>query len=114
MIEHDDDGIPEAIRRLVDSLEKGLGWVASEANDEALWEAVREELGDTLYAEWRLGTMVGDRPDQAFFVRCDRTTMTQEDLDNGRLVVIIGVAPLRPAEFLILRIGQWTRDRRDP
>ena len=114
MTVRDDDRVPEAIRALVDSLEKGLEWVACEANDEALWEAVREELTDALYAEWRLGTMVGDRPEQAFFVRCDRTTMTQEDIDNGRLVAVIGMSPLRPAEFVIVRIGQWTRDRRDP
>ena len=45
-------------------------------------------------------------------MRCDRTTMTQNDLDNGRLVCLIGVAPLRPAEFVIFRIGQWTADRK--
>ena len=53
-------------------------------------------------------TCVGDRPEEAFFVRCDATTMTQNDLDNGRLVVEIGLATVRPAEFVILRIGQWT------
>ncbi len=114
MFVRDDDQVPPAVQGLVDSLEKGLEWVAYEAHDEALWEAVREDLADALYTEWCLGTMVGDRPEDAFFVRCDRTTMTQEDIDNGRLVVEIGVAPLRPAEFVILRIGHWTRDRRDP
>jgi phage tail sheath protein FI len=57
--------------------------------------------------------LLGDRPDKAFFVRCDRTTMTQNDLDNGRLVCLVGVAPLKPAEFVIFRIGQWTADRED-
>ncbi len=50
------------------------------------------------------------QPAEAFFVRCDATTMTQSDLDNGRLVVLIGVAPTKPAEFVIFRIGQWTAD----
>ena len=50
------------------------------------------------------------KPEEAFFVRCDRTTMTQNDLDNGRLICLIGVAPTKPAEFVIFRIGQWTAD----
>ena len=48
--------------------------------------------------------------EEAFFVRCDRSTMTQNDLDNGRLICLIGVAPLKPAEFVVFRIGQWTVD----
>ena len=50
----------------------------------------------------------GDKPEEAFFVRCDRSTMTQNDLDNGRLICLIGVAAVKPAEFVIFRIGQWT------
>jgi phage tail sheath protein FI len=53
---------------------------------------------------------MGTKPEEAFFVKCDRTTMTQSDLDNGRLVCLIGIAPIRPAEFVIIRIGQWTAD----
>ena len=53
----------------------------------------------------------GDKPEEAYFVRCDRTTMTQNDLDNGRLICLIGVAPTKPAEFVIFRIGQWTGRR---
>ena len=58
------------------------------------------------------GALLGDKPEKAFFVRCDRSTMTQNDLDNGRLVCLIGVAPLRPAEFVIFRVGQWTADQK--
>ena len=58
-----------------------------------------------------LGALLGDKPETAYFVKCDRTTMTQNDLDNGRMVCLIGVAPLYPAEFVIFRIGQWTADR---
>ena len=59
-----------------------------------------------------MGALLGDKPEAAYFVKCDRSTMTQNDLDNGRLVVLVGVAALRPAEFVIFRIGQWTSDRR--
>jgi phage tail sheath protein FI len=55
----------------------------------------------------------GDKPEKAYFVKCDRSMMTQNDLDNGRLICLIGVAPLRAAEFVIFRIGQWTADRKD-
>jgi phage tail sheath protein FI len=83
-----------------------------EPNGEQLWANVRSTISDFLLNEWQQGALLGDRPEKAFFVRCDRSTMTQNDLDNGRLVCLIGVAPLRPAEFVIFRIGQWTADRR--
>ena len=53
---------------------------------------------------------MGRSPEEAYFVRCDRTTMSQGDLDNGRLVRLIGVAPTKPAEYVVFRIGQWTAD----
>lgn len=56
--------------------------------------------------------LLGEKPEKAYFVRCDRSTMRQNDVDNGRLVVLIGVAPLRPTEFVIFRIGQWTADHK--
>ena len=52
--------------------------------------------------------LYGAKKEQAFFVRCDNTTMTQADIDNGRLIAIIGIAPVEPAEFVIFRIGQWS------
>ena len=67
---------------------------------------------DFLYNEWISGALLGAKPEEAFFVRCDRTTMTQNDLDNGRLICLIGVAPIKPAEFVIFRIGQKTADAR--
>jgi len=54
--------------------------------------------------------LMGTAPEEAYFVRCDRSTMTQNDIDNGRLICLIGVAPVKPAEFVIFRIGQWTAD----
>jgi phage tail sheath protein FI len=90
------------------SIARGLAWVASECNGEPLWARVREEVGSFLFAQWQEGRLQGRAPDEAFFVRCDRTTMTQQDLDEGRLVCMIGVATLRPADFVIFRIGQFS------
>lgn len=94
------------------SIDKGTQWAVFEPNGEQLWANVRRTIEDFLLNEWQSGALLGDKPDKAFFVRCDRTTMSQNDLDNGRLVCLVGVAPLKPAEFVIFRIGQWTGDRR--
>lgn len=94
------------------SIDRGTQWAVFEPNGEALWAKVRRAVDDFLLNEWRSGALQGDKPDKAFFVRCDRSTMDQNDLDNGRLVCLVGVAPLRPAEFVIFRIGQWTADAR--
>jgi phage tail sheath protein FI len=100
------------IRRLLVHLEHsiylGLQWVLFEPNGERLWASVHRAVVDFLFVEWREGALRGERPEEAFFVRCDRTTMTQDDLDNGRLIVEIGLAPVSPAEFVVFRIGQWT------
>ena len=90
------------------SIARGLTWVASECNGEPLWARVREAVGTFLMTQWQDGRLPGSRPNEAFFVRCDRSTMTQQDLDEGRLVCMIGVATLRPAEFVIFRIGRLT------
>jgi phage tail-like protein len=102
------------------SIDRGTQWVVFEPNGEALWADVRRTIEDFLLNEWQSGALLGAKPEEAFFVRCDRSTMTQDDLDNGRLICVIGIAPLRPAEFVIFRIGQWTaahkpwRRRRPP
>jgi phage tail sheath protein FI len=57
---------------------------------------------------WRSGALMGTTQEEAFFVKCDRTTMTQDDIDNGRLICLIGIAPVKPAEFVIFRISQKT------
>lgn len=92
------------------SIEVGTQWAVFENNGPVLWENVARTIEDFLYNEWQQNHLLGATPDQAYFVRCDRSTMTQNDLDNGRLVCVIGVAPLRPAEFVIFRIGQKTAD----
>lgn len=92
------------------SIDRGTQWAVFEPNGEMLWANVRGTIADFLYNEWRNGALLGAKPEQAFFVRCDRTTMTQNDLDNGRLICLVGVAVIKPAEFVIFRIGQKTAD----
>jgi phage tail sheath protein FI len=94
------------------SVERGTQWVVFSNNSEPLWANVQRTVEDFLFNEWKSARLMGERPAEAYFVRCDRSTMTQNDIDNGRLVCLIGVAPVRPAEFVIFRIGQWTADRR--
>ena len=94
------------------SIDKSTQWAVFEPNNEALWANIRQTISDFLLTTWRTGALMGTKPEEAFFVRCDRTTMTQNDLDNGRLICLIGVAPTYPAEFVIFRIGQWTADAR--
>jgi uncharacterized protein len=94
------------------SIDKGTQWAVFEPNGEKLWANVRRTIEDFLLNEWQNGALLGEKPEKAYFVKCDRSTMTQNDLDNGRLICQVGVAPLRPAEFVIFRIGQWTADRK--
>jgi phage tail sheath protein FI len=105
------------IRRLFifieNSIDKGTKWVVFEANNERLWESLRQNVSDFLLSLWQQGSLSGNKDEEAFFVKCDRTTMSQDDLDQGRLICLIGVAPLKPAEFVIFRVGQWTADRKD-
>jgi phage tail sheath protein FI len=99
------------VRRLFNYLEKsideGTQWVVFEPNNEKLWARVRATITQFLMRVWHDGALMGTKPEEAFFVKCDRTTMSLDDIDNGRLVCIIGVAPLKPAEFYIFRFAQW-------
>jgi phage tail sheath protein FI len=89
------------------SIEKGTQWVVFEPNNEKLWARVVATITQFLVGVWRDGALMGTKPEEAFFVKCDRSTMTQDDIDNGRLICIIGIAPVKPAEFVIFRIAQW-------
>ncbi|MGA5565698.1 phage tail sheath family protein [Streptomyces platensis] len=95
---------------LEESIDEGTQWVVFEPNDEALWALVRQTVTNFLTTVWRSGALAGTTADEAFFVACDRTTMTEDDLANGRLICVIGVAPVFPAEFVIFRIQQKTRE----
>jgi hypothetical protein len=100
------------VRRLFlfieESIDEGTQWVVFEPNNEKLWARVRDTVTNFLTTVWRDGALMGTTPEEAFFVKCDRSTMTQDDIDNGRLIVVVGVAPTKPAEFVIIRIAQWT------
>ncbi len=102
-----------SVRRLMifveQSLLSGLQWMVFEPNGEPLWAAVRLSVEGFLLGIWKAGALKGETPQQAFFVRCDETTMTQGDLDVGRLIMIVGMAPVRPAEFVIVQIAQLIR-----
>jgi phage tail sheath protein FI len=112
VITSDPDWIYVNVRRLMifleQSMDLGLQWVVFELNAEPLWARVKRTITNFLTTAWRNGALEGTKPEEAFFVKCDATTMTQDDIDNGRLIVVIGVAPVRPAEFVIIRIGLWT------
>jgi phage tail sheath protein FI len=89
------------------SIEKGTQWVVFEPNNERLWARVIATITQFLTGVWKDGALMGTKPEEAFFVKCDRSTMTQDDIDNGRLICVIGIAPVKPAEFVIFRIAQW-------
>jgi uncharacterized protein len=109
----DHDALSRAsVRRLLayieESIKHGTRWIVFERNDPALWITLNAVIRNFLAAEWQRGALVGSTADHAFFVRCDRTTMTQDDIDSGRCIAIVGVAPIRPAEFVVLRFTAQT------
>jgi phage tail sheath protein FI len=102
------------VRRLFlmveESIDEGTQWVVFEPNDEPLWARVRQSVSNFLLGVWRDGALAGATPDEAFYVICDMTTMTPTDLENGILICEIGIAPVFPAEFVVFRIQQKTRE----
>jgi Bacteriophage tail sheath protein len=100
------------VRRLAlfieESLYRGIQWAVFEPNDEPSWAKLRTQIAVFLDALFRAGALQGRRADEAYFVRCGRETMSQNDLDSGLVRIVIGFAPLKPAEFVDITIGQWT------
>ncbi len=100
------------VRRLFifieESIKRNTNWVVFEPNDENLWSRVQRTIENFLETTWRNGALMGSTSGEAYFVKVDRTTMSQDDIDNGRLICVIGVAPVKPAEFVIFRITQKT------
>ncbi len=97
--------VRRTVLTLEESLEQGLAWVALEPVAEALWGQVRSCVEDFLWPWWHHGALAGSKVGEAFFVRCDRSTTTASDLAEGRLVLLVGLALLRPAEFVVLRLA---------
>jgi phage tail sheath protein FI len=98
------------VRRLFTFIEKSVDrstqWAVFEPNNERLWSRIKASLTQFLTTVWQSGALMGTTPEESFFVRVDRTTMTQNDIDNGRLIVVVGIAPTKPAEFVIFRFAQ--------
>jgi phage tail sheath protein FI len=92
------------------SISEGTQWVVFEPNDDRLWARVIDTIRLFLRGQWRGGALLGRTEQEAFFITCDRTTMSQDDILNGRLICEIGIAPVRPAEFVIFRIFQNTAE----
>jgi uncharacterized protein len=86
---------------------KYVSWAVFEPNNEPLWRSIRAAVSDFLLDQWQRGAVLGATAAEAFFVRCDRTTMTDADLAAGRLVVVVGVAPLKPAEFVVIELQRF-------
>lgn len=100
------------VRRLFNYLEEsiliGTQWVVFEPNDDRLWASIRRNISAFLHEAWRDGALFGRTPDEAFYVKCDRDNNPQESIDLGRVVCEIGVAPVKPAEFVIFRLSQFS------
>ncbi|MDH6219236.1 phage tail sheath subtilisin-like domain-containing protein [Streptomyces pseudovenezuelae] len=100
------------IRRYFNYLEEsiliGTQWVVFEPNDHALWARIRRNISAFLVNEWRSGALFGQRPEEAYYVKCDEETNPPESVDVGRVVCEIGIAPVKPAEFVIFRLAQFS------
>ena len=102
------------VRRLFiyieESIKANTNWAVFEPNDENLWDRVKRTISVFLNNMWREGSLAGASPEEAFYVNVGRDTMSQDDINNGRLICVIGVAPVKPAEFVIFRLTQKTSD----
>jgi phage tail sheath protein FI len=100
------------VRRLFNYLEEsillGTQWVVFEPNDDRLWSSIRRNVTAFLTEEWRRGALFGRTADEAFYVKCDRDNNPQESIDQGRVVCEIGVSPVKPAEFVVFRLAQFS------
>ena len=100
------------VRRLFNYIEEsillGTQWVVFEPNDLDLWERVKRTIGAFLVRTWRDGALFGASPAEAFYVKCDGENNTAESIDAGQLIVDIGIAPVKPAEFVIFRLAQFS------
>jgi uncharacterized protein len=105
------------VRRLMSyvekSIEQGTQWVVFEPNDEDLWQRVKRTISNFLTGLWRQGALMGSTPEESFYVKCDGELNTPDTMILGRLYVEVGICPVRPAEFVIFRISQWTSQDED-
>ncbi|MGE0711483.1 MAG: phage tail sheath C-terminal domain-containing protein [Planctomycetota bacterium] len=99
------------VRRLFimveESIDIGLQWAVFEPNDHRLWKKITRDVSSFLYRIWKSGALFGMTPEEAFYVKCDSETNPVETIDAGQVITEIGICPVKPAEFVIFRIGQW-------
>jgi uncharacterized protein len=99
------------VRRLFNMVEESIAdstrWIVFEPNDRTLWKSIRRDVTAFLTRVWRDGALMGATPDEAFFVKCDEETNTPENIDAGIVITLIGMAPVKPAEFIVFRISQY-------
>jgi len=99
------------IRRLLlslgDSIDKGTQWTVFEPNNAELWAKIRRNVNAYLTNVWSSGALFGSKPEEAFYVKCDEQNNTLTTRQGGQVIIVIGVAPVEPAEFVIFRISQW-------
>jgi phage tail sheath protein FI len=91
---------------LEESLYRGTKWVVFEPNDEPLWAQIRLNIGSFMNTLFRQGAFQGKTPREAYLVKCDKETTTQDDINKGIVNILVGFAPLKPAEFVIIKIQQ--------
>lgn len=100
-----------SVRRLFnvikESIARSTRWIVFEPNDYTLWKSIRRDISAFLTLLWRSGALMGRTPAEAFFVKCDDETNPQDVIDAGRVVTLIGIAPVKPAEFIIFRLSQY-------
>jgi phage tail sheath protein FI len=98
------------VRRLFNMIEESIAdntrWIVFEPNDNTLWKSIRRDISAFLVGLWRDGALMGQTPEEAFFVKCDEETNPPDVIDRGMVVTLIGIAPVKPAEFIVFRISQ--------
>jgi len=98
------------VRRLFNMIKESIAentrWIVFEPNDNTLWKSIRRDIGAFLTGLWRDGALMGSTPEEAFFVKCDAETNPPDSIDRGIVVTVIGIAPVKPAEFIVFRISQ--------
>lgn len=100
-----------SVRRLFnmikESIADGTRWIVFEPNDYTLWKSIRRDISAFLMRQWRSGALMGKTPEEAFFVKCDEETNPPDVINSGMVVTLIGIAPVKPAEFIVFRISQY-------
>jgi hypothetical protein len=99
------------VRRLFNMIKESIAestrWIVFEPNDPTLWKSIRRDVSAFLTLQWREGALMGSTPEEAFFVKCDEETNPPEVIDAGTVVTRIGIAPVKPAEFVVFRLSQY-------